>query len=221
MAALAHHFEEGGWGMYPILACCVILLGIALERAWFFTRPREGGDDLVERLAWAIRTGDAQRALALAVHAEGPAARIARAALLAWSESLATIESAIDAQVDAEIAPYRRRVPVLQGLAAVATLFGLWGTVTGLFVGGHSNADAASRATMLARGISEAMNCTAFGLFVSLFAVLVIAMTRGGASAIESELRATAQSIRNLMAENRPRLRWDPAPPRATYRDPG
>lgn len=208
--------------MYPILACCVVLLGIALERAWVFTRTRDVGDDLVERLAWAIRAGDAQRALAIAVGAQGPAARIARAALLSWSESIATIEAALDAQVALEVASYRQRIPVLQGVAAIATLLGLLGAVTGLSVGGHSHGDAVARATMIARSISEAMNCTAFGLFVSLLAVLVIAMTRGGASAIERELRATAQSIRNLMAENRRRLRWDPEPsPRASYRDIG
>src|SRR5690242_11463824 len=114
MAALGHRFEEGGWGMYPILLCGIVVLAIALERATFFARRREAGDELVERLAWPIRVGDVQRALALAMDAEGPAARIARAALLAWSEPVSTIESAIDAQVRVELAPFRRRIPLLQ-----------------------------------------------------------------------------------------------------------
>ena len=110
----------------------------------------------------------------------------------------------------------------MQGLAAIATLCGLWGTITGLFWPGHGHADAASRATMMARGISESMNCTAFGLFTSLVAVLVIAMVRGGATSVEDELRATAQSIRNLIAENRRALRWDrTAGTAAAYREPG
>ncbi len=33
MATLMHHFQEGGWGMYPILLCQIIAIGIIVERA--------------------------------------------------------------------------------------------------------------------------------------------------------------------------------------------
>jgi len=33
MATLAHHFEEGGWGMWPLLACSMVWLALSLERA--------------------------------------------------------------------------------------------------------------------------------------------------------------------------------------------
>ena len=38
MAGLAHHFEEGSWGMYPILFWQIIAIGIIIERAWSVTR---------------------------------------------------------------------------------------------------------------------------------------------------------------------------------------
>ena len=52
-------------------------------------------------------------------------------------------------------------------LGNVATLLGLLGTIVGLIgaFGAVANANPADKATILAYSISEAMNCTAFGLF--------------------------------------------------------
>ncbi len=49
---------------------------------------------------------------------------------------------------------------------AVSVLGGLFGTVVGLMVsfGGVAGVDPSMKSTVLARGISEAMNCTAFAL---------------------------------------------------------
>lgn len=225
MATLGHHFEEGGWGMYPIVLCALILVAITLERIAFFGHWRGAPDELLHEIGWALRRGDAKRALAIAMDGEGPAARIARAALLHWTMPLPIIESAIEAQVREEIAPFRRRLPALRGLAALATLTGLLGMVTGLVQGsGCANADATSRATMLARGISEAMNCTALGLFVSLCAIAATVAVRGAAERAAEELSADAQALRNVIAEHRRQLRWDGlrAPiERATYRANG
>ena len=33
MSTLAHHFEEGGWGMYPILFFQILAIGVIVERA--------------------------------------------------------------------------------------------------------------------------------------------------------------------------------------------
>ena len=66
-----------------------------------------------------------------------------------------------------ELPRLEARVGYFATLANLATLFGLMGTVTGLRVGFGCvpNHDAASRATMFAKSISESLNCTAFGLF--------------------------------------------------------
>jgi biopolymer transport protein ExbB len=63
----------------------------------------------------------------------------------------------------------------------VATLFGLWGTVWGLIscFAAVRAVDPATKATILALGISRAMNFTAFGLVIAIPSVLVYsALTR-------------------------------------------
>jgi len=61
-------------------------------------------------------------------------------------------------------------------------LFGLIGTIVGLTTAfdAVSSAPAATRAAMLSQGISEAMNCTAFGLglFALFLASTIIATVR-------------------------------------------
>ena len=80
----------------------------------------------------------------------------------------------------------RYSTPVLY-VAVTAFALGLCGTVVGLVkafgaVGGES-VDPSQKARILAEGISEAMNCTAAGMFVALMAAGVIVLVirwRGG-----------------------------------------
>jgi biopolymer transport protein ExbB len=60
-------------------------------------------------------------------------------------------------------------------IANVATLLGLFGTITGLIktFNAIANADAAQKAQLLGIGISEAMYSTAAGLIVGIAAMVV------------------------------------------------
>lgn len=78
----------------------------------------------------------------------------------------------------------RKQVPgaarVVLYVAAGALVFGGLGTLLGLIkafgsVGGES-VDPSQKARILAEGISEAMNCTAFGLLVWMVSALLVAV---------------------------------------------
>ena len=79
------------------------------------------------------------------------------------------------------LSPLARAVLLLMAASAA---FGLLGTVVGLVkafgsVGGES-IDPSQKARILAEGISEAMNCTAFGLCIGVPSVIALLyMTRG------------------------------------------
>ncbi len=66
------------------------------------------------------------------------------------------------------IAPQRALKYSSLGLLLGAVVFGFLGAVLGMMVtyGGVAGVDPSMKATLLARGISESMNCTAFGLAV-------------------------------------------------------
>ena len=224
MAFLAHHFEEGGWGMYPVLWCCVILCALTIERLLFLYRPSPRGGNVLGEIVWLVRVGDVGAAMSIVAATRGSCARIIQAALQHGLEPVPAMESMIAAQLARELVPIRRRLRAFYAIACVATLLGLLGAVTGLTSGFGSscaNSDAASRATMLARGISESLNCTVFGLFVSICALAAGWILHGRADELRAELDETAQQIRNLLVEHRAALRWNGlrAPlERSTYR---
>jgi hypothetical protein len=69
-----------------------------------------------------------------------------------------------------EIPKLEKRTGYLAMLGNVATLVGLLGTIIGLInsFAGVAGVDPSMKATLLAKGISEAMNCTAFGLITAV-----------------------------------------------------
>ena len=81
MRWLAHHFEEGGWGMYPLLWCATIALGIGLGRAIHLRGPRVRVDEVIDELDRLLRRGDVAAAVAMALRIPGPSGRVLLAGL--------------------------------------------------------------------------------------------------------------------------------------------
>ena len=101
--------------------------------------------------------------------AQAPLARIVKSGLMKVNRPDDEVQAAMDEAALRELPKLEARTGYLALLANLAMLSGLLGTVTGLIAafGAVANADASSKATMLAKGISEAMNCTAFGLLAA------------------------------------------------------
>ena len=76
------------------------------------------------------------------------------------------MQQAMDEEALRELPQLEKRTGYLAMLGNLATLAGLLGTITGLIksFAGVAGVDPSMKATMLSKGISEAMNCTAFGL---------------------------------------------------------
>jgi len=90
----------------------------------------------------------------------------------------------------------------------VATLMGLLGTITGLIrsFAAVANADAATKAAELTKGISEAMNCTAFGLLVAVPAVLLYSILQSRAQRLIDDINEISIKTFNFILANRERF---------------
>ena len=107
------------------------------------------------------------------------------------------LQSRMDEKLSHEISQIDRRTGFLAMFGNVATLLGLLGTITGMIhsFAAISNASPAHRATMLSRGISEAMNCTAFGLIVAIPALVAFAVFENRTDRIVTALTEMTTSI--------------------------
>lgn len=224
MRRLLWHFEEGGPGMWPILLCGIVALvaaSTAMRRLWA-RRPSALG--LIGAIERALADGDVDGALLYVGSARTAAERVVLAGLRESLQPGPRIDAAVASALVAELPSLRVGQRTLGTITQLATLFGLLGTITGLSMPFCCNGcpDASSRAAMLARGISESMNCTAFGLFVSTLALGLGFVIEARATMLRKELELVARATANRLAEHRAVLRWLGARPineRPTYRE--
>jgi biopolymer transport protein ExbB/TolQ len=159
--------------MWVILAIMALALSVIVERFVFYLRTAaDDADQLAVRTARQVTENEIQQALAALGAEGGPARRlIRRASEVAWEgHNAGEIRQAVEELALREMPRYGRRLNYLAMLANVATLAGLLGTIFGLqqSFGSLAIAEAADKSLVLAAGISQAMNTTAFGLMVAM-----------------------------------------------------
>jgi biopolymer transport protein ExbB len=98
-------------------------------------------------------------------------------------------------------------------LGNVATLTGLLGTITGMIrsFAAVSQANPADKAALLSAGISEAMNCTAYGLITAIPALVAYAILQNRANHLSEDLNQAALKAFNWLSYS-----YDPVTLRAT-----
>lgn len=208
MSSMAHHFEEGGWGMYPILFWQVLAIGIIVERAIYLYKSSINRDVFLATMQKCILAGDVGRAIKMCSAANAPLARIVKSGLMKVNRPDAEVQAAMDEAALIELPKIEHRTPLLALFANLAMLSGLLGTVTGLIeaFGAVANADASSKATMLAKGISEAMNCTAFGLMAAIMALVGFAALNNKTQGLLDDINAATVQVVNLVVNNRSKI---------------
>jgi biopolymer transport protein ExbB len=170
-------FQEGGWAMWPILALFIGCIVLAVERVWSLIWAKLDGHGFCRIIGALGAARDVPRALQLCEAIDKPLSRIVGAGL---AVSRHGDEKAMDAAMSAaarqELSAIERGLGHLPLLGNVATWAGLLGTIVTLrraFVSLSTleTLEPELRGHVLSKAISEAMNCTAFGLLVGIFAV--------------------------------------------------
>jgi len=210
MATIWKHFKEGGCGMWPILFWSVLVFGIIIERALYLSAARITKDAFLSTMEKAILAGDVQSAVKKCSATQAPMAKIVQAGLLRTNRPDEEVQAAMDEAALRELPKLSARTGFLALLANLAMLSGLLGTVTGLItsfgaVSGES-VDPSQKARILAEGISEAMNCTAFGLIVAIMALIGFAILNGLTQQIEDDINEATVRVLNLVVANRQKV---------------
>jgi biopolymer transport protein ExbB/TolQ len=210
MASIWKHFKEGGWGMWPILFWSVLVFGIIIERALYLSAARITKDAFLSTMEKAILAGDVQAAVKKCSATQAPMAKIVQAGLLRTNRPDEEVQAAMDEAALRELPKLSARTGFLALLANLAMLSGLLGTVSGLIssfgaVSGES-VDPSQKARILAEGISEAMNCTAFGLIVAIIALIGFAVLNGLTQQIEDDINEATVRVLNLVVANRQKV---------------
>ena len=216
MASIWKHFKDGGWGMYPILVWSIITIGIIVERAMYLYGSSINKDVFLATMQKCILAGDVGKAVKMCSAADAPLARIVQAGLVKVNRPDDEVQAAMDEAALREIPKISKRTGYLALLANLSMLSGLLGTVSGLIssfgaVSGES-VDPSQKARILAEGISEAMNCTAFGLIVALIGLIGYAVLNGKTQSLEDDINEASVQVLNLVVANRQKVNMSGLP---------
>ena len=183
-------FEEGGWGMWPILAILTIALIIAVDSAVYLMRSSFAAYKFTTQLSSLLQAGNTAEAIQLCTSTNKPLTRIIASGLASSHLGEHRLLVKMDETAYGELPEIEKRTGYLALLGNVATLSGLLGTITGLIksFAGVAGEDTADKATMLAAGISEAMNCTAFGLLTGILSLFAYSLLNGYTQGILDEI---------------------------------
>ena len=209
--SVAKAFEQGGWGMYPIAATLVFALAIMFDRVWIlYFKANIDKETFLRGLKKHIYSGDLDKAISFtASQKKTPLTSVIKAGLINVPKGEADVQAAMDEATLRESPKIERRTGYLAMLGNVATLLGLLGTIVGL-IGAFSavaGANPADKATMLANSISEAMNCTAFGLLTAIPALVAYSVLQGRTQHMVDEINETAVSVLNLIVANKDKMK--------------
>jgi biopolymer transport protein ExbB len=194
-------FEGGGVFMYFILTFFVLTLGLIVERTIFFSiTVKNAPVDFRKNFLSNLIRGEYRNAETYAKSfAQTAIGRIAAvgASLRARGAGDEEVQARMDEKLATEISKVDRRTGFLAMYGNVSTLLGLLGTIVGMI---HSfaavaSANPADRATMLSKGISEAMNCTAFGLITAIPALVAYAYFQNKTDRLVSGLTESTTEI--------------------------
>jgi biopolymer transport protein ExbB/TolQ len=210
MAALWKHFRDGGWGMYPIVLWSILTIGVIIERALYLYGSGINKDVFLATMQKCILAGDVAKAVKMCSAANAPLARIVQSGLVKVNRPDEEVQAAMDEAALRELPKIAKRTGYLALLANLAMLSGLLGTVSGLIqsfgaVSGEG-VDPSQKARILAEGISEAMNCTAFGLIVAIIALIGFAILNGKTQTLEDDINESSVQVLNLVVTNRQKV---------------
>ncbi|HUP93029.1 MAG TPA: MotA/TolQ/ExbB proton channel family protein [Solimonas sp.] len=194
LATVVSFFQKGGFFMYPIAIVAVLGIAIALERWLFLGKIERQNARLWREVGPMIGSGDFENAERTVEGSETAIGRILGNGLAQAKadKRRSELEVATEEGLMEVLPALEKRTHYLATFSNMSTLLGLLGTVLGL-IGAFAalgNADPAEKADLLSAGISEAMNCTAFGLMVAIPTLIVHAFLQSKTTELIDSLEA-------------------------------
>ena len=165
MADALHLFQAGGWMMYPLVLCSIIVVAIAVERFRFYGAHASDYKKLDAEIPAYLQRGDME-GLKAALRQDGgiPAMVILHAA-----EQYGTRASQT-ALIESAAADYMNYLSVI---VTLSPLMGLLGTVIGMIGSFNVLSVSSGQPFAVTGGVAEALVCTATGLFVAILALII------------------------------------------------
>lgn len=206
MGSMFRFIQENLFHVAPILIVGVFAVAITIERvkALFYTYPLHNAASFFETIRSLVHSDRVGEALVVCDRfGEKPVANVVRAGLMRAHQPESMVENGLEIAVSEASDRIRARTGFLSTIANVSTLLGLLGTILGLVQSfeavGAANAQA--RSSLLASGISTAMNATMMGLGVAIPCMIAYSYLMNRTNRLQAELNRGAVRVIDMLKQ--------------------
>lgn len=211
MNFLQRAFVEGGFVMYVIAAIAILSVILIFERLMKLKNLSVDKKDFTDQIFRMVVAGDLRQAVSFCDARPAPLTNTVKSGLIQAMNKRPDeeIQVAMDAAVMREMPKVEGWTSFLAVFGNIAVLAGLLGTIIGM-IGSFravAAADPATKALELSKGISHALNCTAFGLAVAITCIVAYGLFQHRIQKTENEVIETSMSLLNLVVANRDKIR--------------
>jgi biopolymer transport protein ExbB len=177
--SLVDTFIEGGWVMYPLALCSIILVWLAVDLWMKTAAAKVAPAAYLEQLQDLFRAGDYVGAYQFAKNSPSISTDAARIALSYIGDGQDSTEYAIMDGLAKANASLQTRINYLSVLGVCTPMIGLVGTVTGMMSAFATlGSDGVGNPSALSAAIGEVLIATASGLFIAIPAFIMFYVLR-------------------------------------------
>ncbi|MFA5339709.1 MAG: MotA/TolQ/ExbB proton channel family protein [Candidatus Omnitrophota bacterium] len=192
----------GGWCMPPIGLCSVFGVALIIEMFIVLRKSAMMPADYLAAVKTAIKSGDIQGAKNLGALRKGFLANVIQAGLEKSGQELQIIQDSMAMVGVKEATSLQQRIGYLSSIGTISPMLGLLGTVFGMIASFNVIAfqSGLGKPTLLAKGVSEALITTAFGLIVGIPVMAFYFYFRNRANEITTEIEINASEVALMLA---------------------
>ena len=209
---------KGGWMMIPIGLCSLAGVALIIERCFALRRKVIAPSGFLAGLKNVFRgADDRDEALKYCRSQHLPIARICAMGIRKMPQGVEAVEQSIEDAGANEVNKLRRNLKLIFGIASIAPMLGLLGTVWGMIEAFQAAADqglggGANSAKGLAKGIYEALVTTFAGLSVAIPILVFYYYFQGKIEKVVTELNDVSEEfIEHYLPELTPATAARPA----------
>ncbi|QDU11929.1 MotA/TolQ/ExbB proton channel family protein [Gimesia aquarii] len=196
--------DEMGYFLLPFVIASIISMWFIIERLVILRTARVIPRHFVSRFLKLLKDGklNARSALKLCEENPSPIASVFAHGVRKWGKPSVEVEQAIIDGGERQLSQLRKHLRVINGVATVAPLMGLLGTVIGMIQAFNeiANSSAMGKAEELAIGIAMALLTTAFGLGIAIPSLIMYMYLAGRVDALVMEMDQNSQDLVHLIS---------------------
>lgn len=196
--------QEMGYFILPFVIASIISMWFIIERLVILRSGRVIPRYFVSRFLKLLKDGklNARSALKLCEENPSPIASVFAHGIRKWGKPSVEVEQAIIDGGERQLSQLRKHLRVINGVATVAPLMGLLGTVIGMIQAFNeiANSSAMGKAEELAVGIAMALLTTAFGLGIAIPSLIMYMYLAGRVDGLVMEMDQNAQDLVHLIS---------------------